>query len=227
MYPKRYRHLLLTILFLNQCMKSLLKLEPKCSVVTLTFHLLIPKCIGIFLSPSCIYVWNMKVLMDRQTNPIPIGHPLYGGALKSYQMRQNLYAQRIPLETYIFILNFSLPPRSEQVSRVHVNEIKHDQSPVVIVVLDPRYDLSYKALNILYLQYTLTLPTILFTNCVSCSLFIWQLTLKIKSIFLCIQSQCYDKHSLLVLYQELSIIFVTLIFENNKYCSFAITSMWT
>ena len=26
------------------------------------------------------------------------------------------------------------------------NEIKHDHSPVVIVVLDPRYDLSYKAL---------------------------------------------------------------------------------
>ena len=46
---------------------------------------------------------------------------------------------RIPLETYIFILNFSLPPRSEQVSGAHVNEIKHDHSPVVIVVLDSRY----------------------------------------------------------------------------------------
>ena len=37
--------------------------EPKCwqsSVVTLTFDLLTPKCIGILLSPSCIYVWNMK-----------------------------------------------------------------------------------------------------------------------------------------------------------------------
>ena len=29
------------------------------------------------------------------------------------------------------------PPRSEQVSGAHVNEIKHDHSPVVIVVLDP------------------------------------------------------------------------------------------
>ena len=55
---------------------------------------------------------------------------------------------RIPLETYIFILNFSLPPRSEQVSGAHVNEIKHVHSPVVIVVLDSRYDLSYKALYI-------------------------------------------------------------------------------
>ena len=55
---------------------------------------------------------------------------------------------RIPLETCIFILNFSLPPRSEQVSGAHVNEIKHNHSPVVIVVLDPRYDLSYKALYI-------------------------------------------------------------------------------
>ena len=36
--------------------------------------------------------------------------------------------------TYIFILNFSLPPRFEQVSGANVNEIKHDYSPVVIVV---------------------------------------------------------------------------------------------
>ena len=55
---------------------------------------------------------------------------------------------RIPLETYIFILNFSLPSRSEQVSGAVANEIKHVHSPEVIVVLDPRYDLSYKALYI-------------------------------------------------------------------------------
>ena len=55
---------------------------------------------------------------------------------------------RIPLETYIFILNFSLPPRSEQVNGAVANEIKHVHSPEVIVVLDPRYDLSYKALYI-------------------------------------------------------------------------------
>ena len=45
--------------------------EPKCcqsSVVTLIFHLLTPKetltskCIGISLSPFCIYVWNMKAV---------------------------------------------------------------------------------------------------------------------------------------------------------------------
>ena len=47
---------------------------------------------------------------------------------------------RIPLEAYVFILNFSLPLRSEQVSGAHVNEIKHDHSPVVIVILDSRYD---------------------------------------------------------------------------------------
>ena len=46
----------------------------------------------------------------------------------------------------IFILNFSLPPRSEQVSEAHANKIKHDHSPEV--VLDPRYDSSYKALYI-------------------------------------------------------------------------------
>ena len=55
---------------------------------------------------------------------------------------------RIPLETYIFILNFSLPLRSEQVNGAVANEIKHVHSPEVIVVLDPRYDLSNKALYI-------------------------------------------------------------------------------
>ena len=40
----------------------------------------------------------------------------------------------------VIILNFSLPLRSEQVSGAHVNEIKHDHSPEVIVVLDSRYD---------------------------------------------------------------------------------------
>ena len=55
---------------------------------------------------------------------------------------------RIALETYIFILNFSLPPRSEQVNGAVANEIKHVHSPEVIVVLDPRYDLSYKVLYI-------------------------------------------------------------------------------
>ena len=38
---------------------------PKCwqsSVVTLNIDLLTPKCIGIFLSSSCIYVWNMEAV---------------------------------------------------------------------------------------------------------------------------------------------------------------------
>ena len=55
---------------------------------------------------------------------------------------------RIPLESYIFILIFSLPSRYEQVSRANVNEIEHGHSPVVIVVFDQRNDYSYKALNI-------------------------------------------------------------------------------
>ena len=35
----------------------------------------------------------------------------------------------------MFILKFSLPSRSEQLSGAHANEIKHDHSPVDIVVL--------------------------------------------------------------------------------------------
>ena len=40
----------------------------------------------------------------------------------------------------IFILNFSLPFRSEVLSGPNANEIKHDHSLAVIVVLDPKYD---------------------------------------------------------------------------------------
>ena len=40
----------------------------------------------------------------------------------------------------VFFLNISLPPRSEQVNGIVTNEIKHDHSPELIVVLDPRYN---------------------------------------------------------------------------------------
>ena len=65
----------------------------------------------------------------------------------------------IPLETYIFILNFSLPPRSEQVNGAVANEIKHVHSPEVIVVLDSRYDLSYKAMYISTCSIALSMAT--------------------------------------------------------------------
>ena len=55
---------------------------------------------------------------------------------------------RIPLETDVFILDFSLPLRSEQVNGAVANEIKRGHSLEVIVDLEPRYDLSYKALYI-------------------------------------------------------------------------------
>ena len=72
---------------------------------------------------------------------------------------------RIPLETYIFILNFSLPPRSEQVKGAVANEIKHVHSPEVIVVLDPRYDLSYKALYIS--TCSIALKSLVLVSCIS------------------------------------------------------------
>ena len=58
---------------------------------------------------------------------------------------------------------FSLPPRSEQPQQVNgavANEIKHVHSPEVIVVLDPRYDLSYKALYISTCSIALSLKTV-------------------------------------------------------------------
>ena len=47
---------------------------------------------------------------------------------------------RFLAETYIFVLNFSLVFRFLQLGGALVNEIKNDHSPIVIVILDPRYD---------------------------------------------------------------------------------------
>ena len=52
-----------------------------------------------------------------------------------------------PAGDVYFHFEFLLPSRSEQLSGSNVNEIKHDHSYELIVVLDPRYDKSYKALN--------------------------------------------------------------------------------
>ena len=70
--PKMYRYLCHAILHLCKKYESctlktsqVILSKPKCwqsSVVTLTFDLLIPKYIGIFLLPSCIYVWSMKAV---------------------------------------------------------------------------------------------------------------------------------------------------------------------
>ena len=65
-----YRYLPITNLHLCMTYESctskttqIIVLKPKfwrSSVVTLTFDLLTPKCIGIFVAPACIDVWNMK-----------------------------------------------------------------------------------------------------------------------------------------------------------------------
>ena len=67
-----------------------------------------------------------------------------------------------PAGDIYFTLNFSLPPRSEQVNGAVANEIKHIHSPEVIVVLDPRYDLSYKAL---YIHTCSIALTVMFSVC--------------------------------------------------------------
>ena len=46
---------------------------------------------------------------------------------------------------------------SSQLEVAHANEIKHDNSPVVYVVLYPSYDLSYKAYACILPQYTLSI----------------------------------------------------------------------
>ena len=47
---------------------------------------------------------------------------------------------------HIFLLNIWLPARFELLNGAHANEIKHDHSSVVIIILD-WYDKSYKALH--------------------------------------------------------------------------------
>ena len=74
---------------------------------------------------------------------------------------------RIPLETYIFILNFSLPPRSEQVNGAVSNEIKHVHSPDVIVVFGPQTQLIIQGFGYSYLQYSFNLKkAITGTTCI-------------------------------------------------------------
>ena len=43
--------------------------------------------------------------------------------------RSNKLVVQIQLETYIFILNFSLPSCSSQLGEARTNEIKHDIHP--------------------------------------------------------------------------------------------------
>ena len=45
-----------------------------------------------------------------------------------------------PARDIYFYFEFSLPLSSDQLSGAHAIEIKHGHSPVVIVVVDPRYD---------------------------------------------------------------------------------------
>ena len=67
--PKMYRYLPLTILHL--CMKyescmlkttQVIVSEPVLTNFRYDLHLWTPKCIGIFLSPSYIYVWHMEAV---------------------------------------------------------------------------------------------------------------------------------------------------------------------
>ena len=47
------------------------------------------------------------------------------------------------VDIYFFHFEFLLPPHSEQVNGAIANEIKHDHSPEVIVIVDPRYKALY------------------------------------------------------------------------------------
>ena len=51
---------------------------------------------------------------------------------------------RFPVDTYVFILNFLLASCSLEPDRAHANVLE-GPLPVLYVVLDPRYDTSYKA----------------------------------------------------------------------------------
>ena len=71
-------------------------------------------------------------------------------------------------DIYIFILNFSLPPRSEQVNGAVANEMKHVHSPEVIVVFRPQIQLIIQGFVYSYLQYSFKLSgtSMLFKWCI-------------------------------------------------------------
>ena len=62
--------------------------------------------------------------------------------------RKRRVAGSIPGGYIYFHFEFFAYFPSFQVGGALANEIKHEHSPVVIVVLDPRHDVSYKALYI-------------------------------------------------------------------------------
>ena len=57
-----------------------------------------------------------------------------------WKARDRWFDSRRTHTMYIFILNYSLVSRSSQLDRAHANEIKRDNSPVLYVFMDPRYD---------------------------------------------------------------------------------------
>ena len=122
-----YRYLSLAILCL--CMKyesctlktsRVIVWEAKCwksSVVTLTFNLLTPKCIGIFLVPSFIYVRNMTAVrwklltlscqnqsVDGQTDGLTDRKTSSGGALIMHILWIIPYLQKGFLLNFVFYL---------------------------------------------------------------------------------------------------------------------------
>ena len=67
---------------------------------------------------------------------------LFGTGRERKIQNENICFQREskPHHVSIFILDYSLPLRSEQVNGAVANEIKHGHALEVIVVLEPRYD---------------------------------------------------------------------------------------
>ena len=57
-----------------------------------------------------------------------------------HQLRERGVAGLIPDGDIFFILNFLHASSSSHLEGTRENEIKHDHSPVVYVVIDPRYD---------------------------------------------------------------------------------------
>ena len=49
----------------SYCVRTKVLTKFRCD---LDFNLLTQKCIGIFLSPSCIYVWNMKAVIETYSS---------------------------------------------------------------------------------------------------------------------------------------------------------------
>ena len=86
-------------------------------------------------------IQNENIYLQRDLYPHPTLHECKAALVSTdIPVKECREWVRIPIVTYICFIKFRYLPVPNSSAEPMINEIKHDHSPVVIVVLDPRYD---------------------------------------------------------------------------------------